>query len=107
MLPAASVALAVKLCVPPDNWDVATLQAPLAFAFAVPISVVPSNSLTVLPASAVPDNVSTLAVVILSPTAPVSGVKATILGAAGAVVSGVPVTGGVVCPDPSSGGGFA
>ena len=37
VLPAASVAFALRLCVPVDSWDVATLQAPIALAFAVPI----------------------------------------------------------------------
>ena len=98
-LPATSVALAVKLCVPADSSVVATLQAPLAFAFAVPTCVVPSNNLTVLPASAEPDNVRALAVVILSPRVPVSGVNAVILGADGATVSGgVPTGGGVGDP---------
>ena len=105
VLPAASVAVAVKLCVPVDSLAVVRFQAPLAFALAVPIDVVPSNNLTVLPASAVPDKVRTLAVVILSPTVPVSGVKAVILGADGATVSGVVTTGGVVVADPCSGGG--
>ena len=63
------------------------LQAPLAFAVAVPICEPPSNTLTVLPASAVPANVRRFALVIPTPTVPLSGENEVILGAAGATVS--------------------
>src|SRR5258708_38371216 len=53
-LPAASVAVAVKLCVPLANPAVVYAQAPLPFAIVLPSSVAPSNTLTVLLASAVP-----------------------------------------------------
>ena len=43
---------------------VVKFQTPLAFAFAVPICVGPSNMLIVLPTSAVPFNVRMLALVI-------------------------------------------
>ena len=59
-MPAASVSFAVKLWLPFGNAAVAKLQAPLAFAVAVPSCVVPSNTVTVLLASAVPFRVTTL-----------------------------------------------
>ena len=86
---------------PSGNWAVVRLQVPLALALAVPITVVPSNTLMVLPASAVPLNVNCLALVTLSPAVPVSGVSAAIVGDAGATVS-EGSTGG---EDPSNGGG--
>src|SRR5262245_42687197 len=72
VLPAASVAVAVKLWPPLASVAVVYDHAPLAFAVAVPIWVDPSNSLTVLPASAVPVRVSVLSLVMPSPTTPVS-----------------------------------
>ncbi len=41
-LPAASVAVVVRLCVPLASWPVVKLQAPVPLAVAVPSSVVPS-----------------------------------------------------------------
>jgi hypothetical protein len=55
------------------------LQAPLAFAVAVPICKPPSNTLTALSASAVPANVRRFALVIPSPTVPLSGENDVIL----------------------------
>ena len=42
MLPAASVAVAVKLCAPSARVAVVKLQAPLPFAVTVPSRVAPS-----------------------------------------------------------------
>jgi hypothetical protein len=42
-----------------DSCPVVRVQAPLALAFVVPTGVVPSNILTVLPASAAPASVCT------------------------------------------------
>jgi hypothetical protein len=64
VLPAVFVAFAVKLWVAFDSSVVVKFQTPLAFAFAVPICVGPSNMLIVLPTSAVPFNVRMLALVI-------------------------------------------
>src|SRR5262245_60652054 len=75
VLPAASVAVAVKLCAPLASAAVARLHAPLALALAVPIWAVPSNTLTRLLASAVPVSVSTVALVVPSPTVALSGEK--------------------------------
>ena len=47
VLPAASVAVAVKLWAALDKVPVVKLQAPLPFAVALPIWLVPSNTLTV------------------------------------------------------------
>ena len=44
-LPAASVAVAVKLCAPSARVAVVKVQAPLPFAVAVPSSVAPSIDL--------------------------------------------------------------
>ena len=58
---------------------------PLLFAVAVPISVVPSNSFTVLFAAAVPVRVSVLSLVTRSPEIPLSFVNEVIFGADGEV----------------------
>jgi hypothetical protein len=55
---------------------VVNVQAPLLFAVAVPISVVPSNTFTVLFAAAVPVRVGVLSFVMWSPTTPLSVEKA-------------------------------
>src|SRR5207247_9423550 len=52
--PAASVVVALIKCVPAAKAPLVKFQIPLAFAVVVPRLVVPSKSLTVLPASAVP-----------------------------------------------------
>ena len=57
------------------------VQAPLPLATALPNSVAPSNTLTVALASAVPVSVRTFAVVLPSPTVPVSGENEAIVGA--------------------------
>src|SRR5690348_5603351 len=89
VLPAASVAVAVKLCAPSASTAVAKLQAPVPLATALPMSVAPSNTLTVLLASAVPLSVSVFASVRWSPAVPLSGENAAIVGALGATVSTV------------------
>src|SRR5258707_15699269 len=48
VLPAASVALAVKLWPPPARGPVVKLHAPLLLAVAVPTGAVPSNTCSVL-----------------------------------------------------------
>ena len=53
-LPATSVALAVMLWVPFARVDVVANQSPFTVVMPVPTWVVPSNRVTVLPASAVP-----------------------------------------------------
>src|SRR5260221_653143 len=80
VLPAASVAVAVKLCVPLANPAVVYAQAPLPFALALPSRVAPSNTLTVLLASAVPLRATSLKLTIA---------LLTIEGAIGAVASTV------------------
>ena len=57
VLPAESVAVAVKVRMTLGLTEVPVLQFPLSFALAVPTSVTPSNTLTVLFASAVPARV--------------------------------------------------
>ena len=87
VLPAASVALAVRLCEPVARAPVVKLHAPLLLAVAVPIWVVPSYTPTVLFASAVP-------VRFKPPLALFVGVP--IVGAVGAAVSKVTVNAGLV-----------
>ena len=57
-LPAASIAWPVKTWAPSTNVPVANDQLPLASTAAVPTWVAPSNTRTLLPASAVPASVS-------------------------------------------------
>src|ERR1035437_9435513 len=89
VLPAVSVSVAVKLWVAFDRVPVVKLQAPLPFTVAVPSLVVPSNTATVLLASAAPVSVSVLTLVIWSPTTPLSGENDVMAGALGATVSTV------------------
>src|SRR5277367_290419 len=76
-LPAPSVAVAVKLCVPLASAPVAKVHAPLLLAVAVPNLVELSNTAIVLLASAVPISVT---------IAPLT-VSLEIAGAVGVVVS--------------------
>src|SRR6476659_8992219 len=55
-------------------------QLPVVLAVVVPICYAPSNSLTVVPAAAVPFNTSVLSLVMPSPDAPVSLEKEAIAG---------------------------
>jgi hypothetical protein len=90
VLPEASVAVALMLCVPWASAELVTVQLPLESAVALPIWVEPANSLTVLPPAAVPVKVGVLSVVVLSVLdAPVSeaAVKSGAEGTPGAAVS--------------------
>ena len=58
--PGASTAMAVKALMPWGRVPVTNDQAPLALAVAAPISVVPSNTMTVLLAAAVPVTIALL-----------------------------------------------
>src|ERR1035437_5079303 len=89
VLPAVSVSVAVKLWVAFDRVPVVKLQAPLPFTVAVPSLVVPSNTATVLLASAAPVSVSVLTLVMWSPTTPLSGENDVMAGALGGTVSTV------------------
>src|SRR5260221_10022952 len=89
LVPAASVAVAVRLWVALASVAVVKLQAPVPFAVALPSSVAPSNTLTVALASAVPVSVRTLALVMPSPVTPVSGENEAIVGTVGTWVSTV------------------
>src|ERR1700730_18465791 len=60
-------------------------HAPLLFAVPVPTCVVPSTTVTVLLATAVPVRVGVLSFVVWSPTTPLSVENETIVGAAGGV----------------------
>ena len=64
-LPATSVALAVMLWTPFARVEAAMVHVP-PVATPVPITVVPSNKVTVLPASAVPVKVGVVTLVMLS-----------------------------------------
>ena len=65
-LPAASAALAVMLWVPSARVEAVMVHCPAIVAMPVPITVVPSNKVTVLPASAVPVKVGVVTLVMLS-----------------------------------------
>ena len=65
-LPATSVALAVMLWVPFARRRGGDGPVPVAVAMPVPTTVVPSNRVTVLPASAVPVKVGVVTLVMLS-----------------------------------------
>ena len=65
-LPAASVALAVMLWTPSASVEAVMVHCPARVAMPVPITVVPSNRVTVLPASAVPVKVGVVTLVMLS-----------------------------------------
>src|ERR1017187_619189 len=81
----ATVSVAVKLWVALLNAAVAKLQAPLPLAVALPSSVAPSYTFTALLATAVPVSVRTFALVMPSPTTPLSGENEAMVGAAGPV----------------------
>src|SRR3954447_13923485 len=66
LLPAASVALAVMLCVPPLNVLLVMLQFPLPSAVVVPSTVLPSSNTTGLLAAVVPEKVGVVTLVMLS-----------------------------------------
>src|SRR5436309_15477980 len=89
-LPAMSVAVAVMLCAPCVRADVVTDQLPEPSAAALPIWVVPSNSLIVLFASPIPLKVGVVTLVILSVVEVPSSepaVKSGVDGVLGAAVS--------------------
>ena len=89
LLPAASVACAVKLCAPSPNAAVVKLHVPAPVAVTVPSDTPPSKTSIAAPASAVPLRVSVLPAVMPSPPTPVSEAKPVMTGAAGAAVSTV------------------
>src|SRR5712664_2990727 len=78
LLPAASVAVALRACAPPDSAEVVTLQSPVVLVVVVPTNAVPSNTCTLLFASAVPVNCTWFPLTIESPVS---------TGAFGATVS--------------------
>ena len=89
-LPAVSVSVVVSVWLPFPRAVLVMLQVPPAVATPLPTGVVPSNSVTVLPAGAEPMKVGVVTLVMLSLfDAPVSdaGVRSGADGAAGAIVS--------------------
>ena len=95
-LPAASVALAVRVCAPGNRALLVMDQLPLPSAVAVPSNVEPSVSyrLTVLPASAVPVKVGVVLLVmssLLDTPVSLAAARSGAEGAAGARVSKVSV----------------
>lgn len=98
VLPAGSVAVALRVCDPSLNGvERVQLQFPLASATAVQSVVAPSFTVTVLPGSAVPLTVGVSSVVVI----PAAGVI--IAGAGGALISTINGTlvGALVLPDGS------
>ena len=89
--PAMSVAVAVMLCAPCVRADDVTDQLPKPSAAALPICVVPSNSLTVLFASAVPLKAGVATLVILSVLEMPSSEPAVKSGADGALGAAVSI----------------
>ncbi len=89
VLPARSVACEVSVCVPLASASVVAVQVPSAVAVTVFSSVVPSKTLTALPASALPLKVGVLSEVTLSVLdAPVSEpATRSIVGTAGTEAS--------------------
>src|ERR1035438_9476769 len=79
----ATVSVAVKLWVALDKVPVVKFQAPLPLAVTLPSSFTPSYTFTVLFATAVPVSVKTFALVMPSPTTPLSGENEAMVGAAG------------------------
>ncbi len=65
-LPAASVSVAVKLCVPLARVPVVKFQSPLLSAVALPSKVAPSKTLTALLAPAVPVRATSFVLTIAS-----------------------------------------
>src|SRR5690348_11946403 len=85
ILPAVSVAVAVREWLPPVS-VLASVQAPEPFAVAVPIVVDPSRTVTIAFASAAPETVSVPVLVMPSTLlVPLSGLMPLMLGAPGAV----------------------
>src|SRR4029077_19568855 len=82
-----TVSVAFNLWSPSGKGAVTKFHAPLAFAVAVPSSVVPSETFTVLFATAVPVSVRIAGSVMPSPTTPVSGENEVITGAPGGAVT--------------------
>src|SRR5262245_65276450 len=87
VLPATSIAVAVRLCAPLLRAAVVKLQAPAPLAVTLPSRLTPSYTFTVLLASAVPVRVRVLSLVMPSPTVPLSVENDATVGALGAVVS--------------------
>ncbi len=91
-LPAGSVTVAVRLCAPSPSVGVVKLHCPLLPTIAVPSTVAPSSTVTVLPAAAVPLIAGVASLVVL-PAAIVTGELPLLLfsaiapGATGGVVS--------------------
>ena len=84
VLPSASAAVALTVCDPSINDGIAVnVQLPAPSAVVMPADAPSKNTVTVLPASAVPVTVGVLSLVLL----PFAGVSTT--GAAGAVLSTV------------------
>src|SRR4029079_14930016 len=92
VLPATSVAVAVRLWPPLVSAAVVKLQAPAPLAVADPSRVAPSQTLTVALASALPVRVRVLSLVMPSPTVPLSVEYEPIAGVAGALASMVPLS---------------
>ena len=80
-----TVSVAVKPWLPSASFAVVAVKAPVLSAVAVPTCVVPSNTLTVLFATAVPLNGSVVSLVMWSPATPLSVENLAIVGAVGAV----------------------
>jgi hypothetical protein len=76
----ATVSVAVKLWVVLDKVPVVKFQAPLPLAVTLPSSMAPSYTFTVLLATAAPVSVRTVALVIPSPTVPLSGENEVMVG---------------------------
>ncbi|OQP31693.1 hypothetical protein B2J69_17280 [Pantoea latae] len=101
-LPAASVTVAVRLWLPSVRTGVVRLQLPSALTVAVPSSVSPSRTVTVLPGSALPLSVRVLSLVAppavtAAPSSLISSRSAGVVGTAVSIVM-VSTADGVMLP---------
>src|SRR6185436_3683803 len=87
VLPATSVAVALRLWPPLESAAVVKLQAPAPLALTLPSRLAPSKTLTVALASAVPVSVRVLSLVMPSPTTLLSVEYDAMVGLTGATVS--------------------
>src|SRR4029077_18418351 len=87
VLPATSVAVALRLCATLCGAAVVTLQAPALLSLTLPSRLAPLKTLTVALASAVPVSVRVLSLVMPSPATLLSVEYDAMVGLAGATVS--------------------
>src|SRR6185312_17395067 len=98
VLPATSVAVALRLWAPLLRAAVVKLQAPAALATTLPSRLTPSKTFTVALASAVPVSVRVLSLVMPSPATLLSVEYDAMVGLTGATVSMLTLRAGEAAP---------